>query len=680
MTGCDHFSCDSTQEKITDITVLEMVLIKDRAVPLAFLNQDGKDITHLVTIAAADPAQANIYKNIVSAKITGEIELIVSGHKYEETFFLSSMDSSKPLIGIPIGILQSPTFLSPYDGIEVKAIQGIITGKGYNKFYIQSVNPDDFRSTSEGILVYEKPLSNYKVGDIISVDGELQEFGDIKTNSVTQIKATKIYDSCLLSAFPDPIDLSSLIPPNRVISSYNNLLDPTHILKPETEGIDFWESIESMSVKIPSASVVAPYGYGDFFIVSNAGQNTISMNDRGALVLEENNANPEKIAINVVYDKYNKKGDEWGVSIGDSFSVPIIGNIGQYDSYFKCPMLDAQYSDKEEWWASKKEKNNPREESKLWAENQDTQLSIASFNVENFYKSSSQNNKRDDIAKTIVDALNCPDIIALAEITDNNGKTNNGVTAADETAAFLIEKVLETSGIEYTYTDIEPINNADGGLPGANIRVGYLYNAERVQLADSYHGKGTSTANISIMCNNGDIKLCHNPVRIVTDAFDESRKPLVAHFLFNNKSVFLINCHLKSKRGDESQWGMNQPPILHSENIRTPQCEDVNDVVLDMLKIDNDANIIVLGDLNDFSWSNPIKALRNNVLKSLVDEKLPSNERYSYVFSGNSQQLDHILVTKNLVEDAKVDIVHRYCEYLEQYTDHDPIIAIVTPK
>ena len=33
-------------------------------------------------------------------------------------------------------------------------------------------------------------------------------------------------------------------------------------------------------------------------------------------------------------------------------------------------------------------------------------------------------------------------------------------------------------------------------------------------------------------------------------------------------------------------------------------------------------------------------------------ETLPPNERYSYVFDGNSQALDHILVSANLLNDA----------------------------
>ena len=60
--------------------------------------------------------------------------------------------------------------------------------------------------------------------------------------------------------------------------------------------------------------------------------------------------------------------------------------------------------------------------------------------------------------------------------------------------------------------------------------------------------------------------------------------------------------------------------------------------------IDPNADIVVLGDLNDFEFSQTASILTGS--SSLVDlpQTLPANERYSYVFEGNSQVLDHILL------------------------------------
>ncbi|MEP7369942.1 MAG: hypothetical protein ABI662_09820 [Dermatophilaceae bacterium] len=64
---------------------------------------------------------------------------------------------------------------------------------------------------------------------------------------------------------------------------------------------------------------------------------------------------------------------------------------------------------------------------------------------------------------------------------------------------------------------------------------------------------------------------------------------------------------------------------------------------------------------------------------------LPVNERYSYVFEGNSQVLDQILVSKALTVacGAKYpafdsDIVHVNSEFHDQDSDHDPQVVRLT--
>jgi uncharacterized protein len=64
----------------------------------------------------------------------------------------------------------------------------------------------------------------------------------------------------------------------------------------------------------------------------------------------------------------------------------------------------------------------------------------------------------------------------------------------------------------------------------------------------------------------------------------------------------------------------------------------------DILAADPTANVAVIGDLNDFQFSPPVQKLKDAGLTAMI-EMLPPNERYSYVFEGNSQVLDHIMVS-----------------------------------
>jgi hypothetical protein len=104
-----------------------------------------------------------------------------------------------------------------------------------------------------------------------------------------------------------------------------------------------------------------------------------------------------------------------------------------------------------------------------------------------------------------------------------------------------------------------------------------------------------------------------------------------------------------------------------------------NDVVDGLLAADPGARVVVIGDFNEFSFVSPIDVLKGGVLTDLV-ETLPEVERYSFIFDGNSQELDHLLVTDaltggsddTLIGGFQYDIVHANTEFADGATDHDP--------
>lgn len=89
---------------------------------------------------------------------------------------------------------------------------------------------------------------------------------------------------------------------------------------------------------------------------------------------------------------------------------------------------------------------------------------------------------------------------------------------------------------------------------------------------------------------------------------------------------------------------------------------------------------MVLGDLNDYQFSPAVQSLTGNgtVLTDLVNT-LPAKERYSYVYEGNSQVLDHILVSPALGKHVDYDVVHINSEFAAQTSDHDPQVVRLRP-
>src|SRR4029453_9283829 len=100
------------------------------------------------------------------------------------------------------------------------------------------------------------------------------------------------------------------------------------------------------------------------------------------------------------------------------------------------------------------------------------------FNVENLGGNESQT-KFDALAGEIVNALKSPDILSLEEIQDSNGATNDAVVDADVTLGRLRDAIVAAGGPTYSWRQINPVDDQDGGQPGGNIRVGFFFRAAR---------------------------------------------------------------------------------------------------------------------------------------------------------------------------------------------------------
>ncbi|EIJ80388.1 Endonuclease/exonuclease/phosphatase [Bacillus methanolicus PB1] len=558
---------------------------------------------------------------------------------------------------IRIHDIQGIGHTSPLDGKNVSDIEGIVTFVvDSDNLYMQDLQPDHDDKTSEGILVYKKS-HGVNVGDVVKVSGQVKEYvlegyaEKLQTDlPVTEINASSGSITKVSSGQPLPAPI--VIGKDRTLPT--EIIDNDSFTKfdPEEDGIDFFESLEGMLVQVDHPKVVAPQKYGEVIVVPEAiPTNTIA----GGLKISETDYNPERIMIDINDENFVAK-------TGDHFNGSIKGVVSYSFSNYKVLSKKADLPPLIEGATARETTTITRDPEKL---------TIASYNVENF-SAETDDAKATKLAQAIVENLKQPDIIGLSEMQDNDGETDSGNTNADQSFAKLINKIKELGGPEYAYTDIAPENNKDGGAPGGNIRVGFLYKKEQVSLMEA--PKGTATQAVGF--ENG--KLTLNPGRIdpTNPAFDSSRKPLAAQFEFNGKSVIVVANHFNSKGGDLPLFGKVQPPVLTSEAKRLEIARIVNNFVKDIKSKDPNANIVVLGDFNDFEFSNPLKTLKGNELTNMI-EKVPAEERYSYTYQGNSQVLDHILVSNNLAQSTIVDIVHINSSFMEEHgraSDHDPVI------
>jgi len=280
------------------------------------------------------------------------------------------------------------------------------------------------------------------------------------------------------------------------------------------------------------------------------------------------------------------------------------------------------------------------------------EFSVATFNVENFFDSqdphlpgdppkprrSEYERKRDQIVETVV-ALGAPTVVGLQEVEN--------VGVLEDVAA---QPAL--AGYGYQAALIE-------GPSSRDIDVGFLVRGDRATL----EGVGQYQAPEGLF----------------------SRPPLMITVTLHTASagdvtVYGIVNHFISKSGGEAL----------TEPRRVMEAEWNGHLVDQILAADPDAYVVVLGDLNDYYDSAPLRALTEghtpggqlvNVLGAL-----PPEERYSYIFQGVSQLLDHVLVTPALADGCvRVDVLHINADYPpsdpedpspRHCSDHDPVVAV----
>jgi hypothetical protein len=126
-----------------------------------------------------------------------------------------------------------------------------------------------------------------------------------------------------------------------------------------------------------------------------------------------------------------------------------------------------------------------------------------------------------------------PDLLALEEVQDNTGATNNGVVAADQTYALLIAAIVRAGGPTYQFRQIDPTDGADGGEPGGNIRVGFLFRTDRgLSFVDRPGGDATTAVGVTRhrLPAGGADRVTRPDRPDATRRSANSRKPLAGEF------------------------------------------------------------------------------------------------------------------------------------------------------
>lgn len=503
--------------------------------------------------------------------------------------------------------------------------------------------------------------------------------------------------------------------------------------------IDFWESMEGMAVTLENFQATGPTSsFGENWGVTNAASNS-SMTARGGVVVGEINPftgrpgsngtydlNPERVQIDTSIDN-NKDGtldNSWSAHTGANFGN--VTGIAHYDRGAEEVLVTNKLNVTNNTLQPETTNLNPH----------DDYIRVASFNVENYNPAdgtptynASRPDKLDLLAEAVIKNLKLPDIIGLQEVQDSNGATDSGVVSASESLRELIQAIYNQSGVLYAAVDSEPVNNQDGGAPGGNIRPAYLFRVDRISVTDGGGaldqlnglrldptGDDATTSYIELIyklptsARIGNGLAWFEPYKDangVDQGGTRKSVPVVFQSKLSGENLLLVNNHLNSKGGSLPLFGTDQTTSPANEDLnqsayrREAQADTIREYVTSKLGVVPKA--VVLGDINDYQFFpttrilegtldlvNPQANVNQDVPGTLVKgtqvlfstlDQLSASERYSYVFEGNSQVLDHMLLSAGALDRSMFDVIHMNAEFTNQISDHDPsVVAVLSQR
>jgi predicted extracellular nuclease len=309
-------------------------------------------------------------------------------------------------------------------------------------------------------------------------------------------------------------------------------------------------------------------------------------------------------------------------------------------------------------------------------------ISIATFNVENLFDTLNDPDKSDQVlsqeayqrklqklAKAIAEGLGQPTILALQEVENSS----------------VLEDLLAQPEISLDY-GIAWIDGPDE----RGIDIALLYRSDWVEVLEVEQLQGCTLLVDGLGPDgNGDVLNPSNALTCDSDGDGNldgnrlfSRPPLNILLRIQGKAqdawnLRLIVNHWKSKTEDT-------PEVKYTLLRRVEEAEFVARLVRDILATQSDAHLVVLGDLNDYPDSQAVMILQASSLYNIVN-RLPLQERYTYIHQGSSQVLDYILLSPSLNNQiVTIHSIHMNADYPDIYaeqadslhrsSDHDPLV------
>ena len=589
---------------------------------------DGTDVIEFLSYEGAFTAVGGVADGLTSTDIGvsesggtpvgNSLQLIGSGTRASDFTWASDMPNTFGAVntgqtfggGPPVELaevfeIQGPGLVSPFENRTVRTENNVVTAIGPEGFFIQTPadRSDGDVNTSDGIYVFTDTAPSVALGDLVNVEGMIQEFFEL----------TEFDDNGLIvevvgtGTVPAPIVFDENLPsPNQ----------------PQDENA--YERYEGMIVTIANGLVSSPSQSfnsdpeAEAYVVASGVQPFREPGIRfpGIAGLPVWDGNPEVFEIDP--DKLGL--DNVLFTRGSTFSATgaLSFEFGEY-----------------EVWATELTVNEIAELPVSVRAPEANEGTLASLNL--LRLGDNPNDTETKVAKLsayIRLVLLSPDIIAVQEVVDI------------ATLSGLADKLNEEDpSLNYVAYLVE--GNDQGG-----IDVGYLVNSNTVVVNAITQLAANETLSV-------DGSLLHDRPPLLLEA--ELVKPG-----FQPEAIQVLAVHNRSLGGIEDP---NDGPRVRTKRLE--QAQSIAAIVQDIQTNDPSVKLAVIGDFNAFEFSDGYVDVvgqisgdfvpGDNLLSGadLVDPNLknqvlsvPADERYSFIFNGSAQVLDHVLTSTGFDESV----------------------------
>lgn len=600
-----------------------------------------------------------------------------------------SILGQKPL---SIAEVQGNRGVSPYEK-SVVSINGIVTAISKNGFYVQT--PDDLidkdPETSEAIFVYgPKSVPLVAVGNAVQVVGTVTEFRPAKEAiflSITELTQPTVKVISKTNPLPIPIVLTP------------KELDPRG--RP-----DQLERFEAMRVRA-DVTVVAPTskGYtnsktglvasdGVFFAALQGTPRP--MREPGVplfnFILNKLPAttpvfdmNPEMLRVDS-----NAQTGAKTMDVTSGATIKNLTGVIEFARGFYTLNVDAA--------------NPPIVENMMkyvgFSPAAAGEVTVGSFNIENFFDNETNSPKIEKetlvskdafevrlkkVSRAIRDVLSMPDVLGIVEVENLK----------------VLQKVADRINTDAKASgkgDPKYAAYLESGNDFRGINVGFLVKTSKVKVLEVKQLAKDEKLGL-LNGNPNDMLFDRPPLLLKAEVTDEqTQKTFVFSTIVNHFKSFLgvdsadQGNRVQNKRRLEAEWLAKYLEELEAANPDEPilVCGDLNAFQF------NDGYNDLVGILKGKSDQNVLTPSKTQYKTGLINliEKLPDEkERYSYVYDGSAQVLDHLLINRPMIKHVlKVGFARLNADFPivyandpdrpERISDHDaPMVFLsIEPK